>query len=103
VFARVAFNESIRDATADSARWPLVDDPVTGEKAYQHTGLLVIGYWSDAKRFDSHLADFNGLLKRLEFPASTVPPKNELPIVAAPRAPEAPPAPAASEAPEAEN
>lgn len=91
VFARVTSNESIGAGSDDASRWPLVVDPATGETVRQRTGLLVVGYWSDAKRFDSHLADFDALLARLEFPPSAIPPKNELPVLE-PRAPEAAPA-----------
>ena len=37
-------------------------------------GLLVIGYYDDASRFDSHLADFHALLGRISVPPSAVPP-----------------------------
>jgi len=81
VFAKVAYLAPIARATKDSV-WPVVDISSGGVKhsAQRRTGLLVIGYYDDAARFDSHLADFRSLLSRIGIPVDAVPADNSQPL-----------------------
>jgi len=111
LFAKVTYLERLGIYRPSSPRWPIVVDPSykgSGPTTYcaQRTGLLVIGYYNDAMRFDSHLADLHALQSQLVIPESAVPPNSApaAPATAAPAAPVAteratPAAPAATAAP----
>ena len=107
VFARIAYltPAGIYFKEGD---WPTVTEPGTGRSMHKRTGLLVIGYWADAARFDSHLPDFEALLSHIVIPPEAVPDNNTRAVVAVPvpeatpaAAPSAPPAPAPETAPSA--
>lgn len=107
VFAKVAYLHPVGSVRPTNSPWPMV----TGKNGQggvgyfeKRTGLLVIGYYDDAARFEAHLADFHGLLSRLQIPPEAVPDDNAPPkIESAPKlaplaAPAAAPAPTAVEA-----
>lgn len=117
-FAHVKYLGRWHPKPIKNSVWPVITQETKRGHDYAEvrTGLLVIGYDNDARRFDSHLADFHALLARLVVPASAVPDFNEPPTIqvatgpsttAAPESPSAvpstTPAPisAASEAPAA--
>lgn len=82
LFAKVRYREPLN--WTQTARWPV---ETVKEKRFQvRTGLLVIGYYDSASRFDSHLADFNGLLARIQIPAKAIPPGNARPEIHSPPA-----------------
>lgn len=98
VFTRVAYFTPIR-AHANEGDWPTVSDPETGRRAHKRTGILVIGYWADAARFNSHLPDFQSLLSHVVIPPTAVPDENAPAVVRAPIGeadPELPPPPPAA-------
>jgi len=93
IFAKVRFKKHIYQGDTKGANWPTTEE---GGKIYQlRTGLLVIGYYDTASRFDSHLADFNGLLARVHVPSEALLPDNARPKIHDAPAPPAPAAPAA--------
>ncbi|HEY3665647.1 MAG TPA: hypothetical protein VGL19_06590, partial [Polyangiaceae bacterium] len=91
VFARIKYRKPIGGRDINASLWPIVHDDII-HAFEERTGLLVIGYYDDAKRFDSHLADFHALLSRLTVPAEAVPALNTAPVL---QPPDATPAPAA--------
>ena len=96
VFAKVTYLETV-SGKQNAPRWPIVSSSDM-ETVYRRTGLLVIGYYDDAARFESHLADLHALLKQLVIPATAIPSGSALPVVAKPAAtmpPVAAPAPTA--------
>jgi hypothetical protein len=102
-FAHVKYLGRSHPNPIKNSVWPVVSHETKRGHDYaeERTGLLVIGYYNDARRFDSHLADFHGLLGRVVVPASAVPDFNEPPTiqVATAPTPEAPaPVPVASPA-----
>ena len=103
LFAKVTYLEKLGIRKPTASRWPIVTEIGNqGHTVYsaQRTGLLVIGYYDDASRFESHVADLHALLDQIEVPASAIPP-NATPLVL-PKAPaSAAPAPKATEATEA--
>ncbi|HEX2669271.1 MAG TPA: hypothetical protein VHM25_00285 [Polyangiaceae bacterium] len=73
-FAKVTYRQTVRGKSM--LPWPVVSrtggDQGT-ETVYQCTGLLVVGYYNDAARFDAHVADVHSLLSQIVIPASAVP------------------------------
>ncbi|MES1174421.1 MAG: hypothetical protein ABUL62_08825 [Myxococcales bacterium] len=118
VFARIAYLTPA-GVYFKEGDWPTTTDPVSGQAAHKRTGLLVVGYWADAARFDSHLPDFEALLNHVVIPPAAIPdnntpasikvpvgepapttPTTPPPVVPAePAAPAAPPAPSAAVVP----
>ncbi|HYQ27420.1 MAG TPA: hypothetical protein VER04_09370 [Polyangiaceae bacterium] len=104
IFAKVTYLERVGISKPSAPRWPIV--ATTTESApdgqshtvysAQRTGLLVIGYYDDAKRFESHLADLHALVGQLVIPASAVPPNSALPELAKAASLPQPAAPAAA-------
>src|SRR6188768_230351 len=90
IFAKVTYLEKVGISKPSSPRWPIVvtesaptpDGAVSRVYSARRTGLLVIGYYDDAKRFDSHLADLHALVGQLVIPASAVPPDSAPPVLA---------------------
>jgi hypothetical protein len=75
VFAKVAYLETTKGETM--LRWPVVkrtDTPHGIQTVYRRTGLLVIGYYCNAARFDSHVVDLRALIAQIAIPPSAVPP-----------------------------
>ena len=79
LFAKVRYQQRVEWGDVKSSRWPV---KATQGKNYEiRTGLLVIGYYDSASRFDSHLADFNGLISRVQIPEEALPPDNARPQI----------------------
>lgn len=96
VFAKVAYLETTKGEAM--LRWPVVKRTDTSQgiqTVYRRTGLMIIGYYCDAARFDSHVADLRTLIAQIAIPASAVPPVLTAPAAAklatATPAPVAPP------------
>ncbi|HYQ46768.1 MAG TPA: hypothetical protein VER11_32585 [Polyangiaceae bacterium] len=86
VFAKVIYLEDLGPNKPSSSRWPIAEG-MSSNGQYVHykaqrTGLLVIGYYDDATRFESHLPDLHALLERIEVPDSAIPPNAEPPAKA---------------------
>jgi hypothetical protein len=96
VFAKIAYLHPVGAVFPKSSLWPVVQTSSEGRLSYfeKRIGLLVIGYYDDAARFETHLTDFHGLLSRLQIPPEAVPQDNAPPkIEQAPKlAPSAAPA-----------
>jgi len=105
VFAKVVYLQKL-SGKPNNPLWPVVVDSksqLTSLYYAQRTGLLVVGYYDDAARFDSHVADLHALLAQIVIPSDAVPPTTAKPPTAVAAAP-APataetPAPAAAETP----
>jgi len=98
VFAKVIYLEDLGPNKPHASRWPIAEG-LSSNGQYVHykaqrTGLLVIGYYDDATRFESHLPDLHALLDRIVIPESAIPPNAALPAQASAAA--ATPAPSAS-------
>jgi len=98
VFAKISYLHPLGNVGAKNSLWPVVAGQNQAGYFEKRTGLLVIGYYDDAARFETHLADFHGLLSRLQIPPEAVPDDNAPPKIAqAPKlAPSAAPAAAQS-------
>ena len=97
VFAHVAYDESLFGNQPTGAEWPVTTDPKSKHKTVKRIGLLVAGYYADAKRFDAHVADFETFLAHVVIPPGAIPEANALPVVGGTSpAPVAPAAPAAA-------
>jgi hypothetical protein len=97
IFAKVTYFEKLGINKPRAPRWPIVtEDSIAhpGMTTYKarRTGLLVIGYYDDAARFESHLADLHALLDQIVIPDSAIPP-NAAPVVLAPSVAPKTPAP----------
>jgi hypothetical protein len=79
LFAKVAYLQPL--AHRNSTQWPTVQstDTIVPILQAKRVGLLVIGYYDDASRFESHLPDLRALLKQVVIPASAVPEPSALP------------------------
>jgi len=104
--AKVTYQQTVRGKSM--LPWPVVSRAGDGQGAqtvYQCTGLLIVGYYNDAARFDAHVADVHSLLTRVVIPVSAVPagssPRSLASAPAAAVAPTAPPSTAAAPAPAA--
>jgi len=90
LFAKVTYLKDLGPARPRESRWPIVEGTSSnGQYVHykaQRTGLLVIGYYDDATRFESHLPDLHALLERIEIPDGAIPPNAELPAKASPAA-----------------
>jgi hypothetical protein len=81
VFAKVAYLHPVGASKPEASPWPVTQ---TGSGATlgfseRRTGLLVVGYYDDAARFDTHVADFHALLSRISMPPEAVPADNTPP------------------------
>jgi hypothetical protein len=91
VFAHVKYRKPVSPRGRGTSLWPTTSE---GLRTFEERiGLLVMGYYDDATRFDSHLADFQALQSRLVVPAEAVPESNALPVLPPPAAAPAPAAP----------
>jgi hypothetical protein len=89
--ARFAYYEPI--GRWGSGPWPVVE--YRGSKRVQRVGLLVVGYYNTASKFDAQVSTFNQALAQLAFgPESVLP--GAPPVGAPPAAGPAPSAPAPS-------
>jgi hypothetical protein len=104
VFAKVTYLQTVMGKS--KLNWPIVSSNSSdqgGQTVYQRTGLLVVGYYNDARRFESHLADLQAFVGRIAIPPGAIPP-NSAPLVLASSAPvvnAAPPTPAPAISPPA--
>lgn len=92
VFAKVVYLEDLGFTKPNASRWPVVAVTSGSNGQYVHykaqrTGLLVIGYYDDASRFESHLKDLHALLDQIVIPESAIPPNAEPPLRTASAAP----------------
>ena len=95
IFAKVTYFEKLGITRPRAPRWPVVsEDSVShpGMTTYKarRTGLLVIGYYDDASRFESHLPDLHALLDQVVIPESAIPPNSAALVLAPSAAPTAP-------------
>lgn len=103
VFAKVSYLEGLGHSPPNSSHSHVVNvgsDEYGKLYAERRTGLLVIGYYNDAVRFDSHVDDFHALWKRVRIPAEAIPPGAVATTISSP-APDAPATPAPSAEPSA--
>ena len=104
VFAKVTYREKLGINRPAAPRWPVVTEIDKGSALTVYyalrTALLVIGYYDDAARFESHLADLHALLGQIAIPASAIPPDASPVILEAmtPRTASAAPIPSATPA-----
>jgi len=73
-FAKITYLQTVRGKSM--LPWPVVSRGGNGrgaETVYRCMGLLIVGYYNDAARFDAHVADVHSLLGRMVIPASAVP------------------------------
>lgn len=92
LFAKITYLEKLGGGRPAAPRWPIVKQTNPGGYTFysaQRTGLLVVGYYDDAARFESHAADLKALLAQIEVPASAVPPDSTPLVLAKPPAPAA--------------
>jgi hypothetical protein len=80
VFAKVSYLRTVSGKSR--LPWPVVSRSGSDQMeqtVYRCTGVLIVGYYNDATRFDAHVADMHSLLARLAIPASAVPPSSPAP------------------------
>lgn len=86
LFAHVVYDEPLYGSQPAGAEWPVTREPESKHKVLKRTGLLVAGYYADAKRFDAHVGEFESFLTHIVIPPGAVPDANGLPALAGPSA-----------------